>query len=92
MSAGSRYQPPINSAGTGPPGGGLWAVDDVDSFAEEVDWPHDDATRTKAIASRPDIATGPLRFSVVRKVRFSVAKKFPQKATPRQSICLNATD
>jgi hypothetical protein len=57
MSAGCRYQPPSNWAGTGSPCPGDAAkvgaaeVDGVGSFAEGVDCPHDEARKNKATAS-----------------------------------------
>jgi hypothetical protein len=45
-------QSPINWAGTGPPAGGLAAAEAAGSFAEDVGWSHDEATRTNAMLSR----------------------------------------
>jgi len=49
-------QSPSNWVGTGPPGGGLGAADGVGCVAEDVDWPHDEARKTTAMASRAAIA------------------------------------
>jgi hypothetical protein len=75
-------QSPSNWAGTGPPGGGdgditaagvgLGPREGV-CFAEEFDWPHDEAIRTIAMANRLVIAGEPtLRLAVMRVLRMDV--------------------
>src|ERR1700694_5618017 len=53
-------QSPSNLVGTGPPGGGLRAA-----VADDVDWPHDEARKTTAVASRAAIAGEPIHRGVV---------------------------
>src|SRR5450759_3872548 len=62
--AGGRNQSPSNWAGTGPPDGGLGAADGVASFAEAVDWPHEETKKTSPMPSKTAI-----RRSVVIRVR-----------------------
>ena len=58
-------QSPSNWVGTGPPGGGLGAADGVGCVAEDVDWPHEEARKTTAVASRAAIAGEPIHRGVV---------------------------
>lgn len=45
-------QSPSNWAGTVPPAGRLGGAAAVGGWAEEAGWPHDEARKTKAIATR----------------------------------------